>query len=165
MGMDNLQDPLETLRNSCNKVSLLLEAHIFEAIHLFSKNNTTILPIIKQDQYLGYISMSDIIKKIGETTELNTNTSIIIISTINKDYSLNEITRLIEENNGKIMTLWNDFKKDKIDIHLLITCPNSQRIIQALERYDYSITETFVKNSNSSNLDERFESFLKYLNP
>ena len=109
--------------------------------------------------------MSDIIKKIGETTELNTNTSIIIISTINKDYSLNEITRLIEENNGKIMTLWNDFKKDKIDIHLLITCPNSQRIIQALERYDYSITETFVKNSNSSNLDERFESFLKYLNP
>ena len=53
----------------------------------------------------------------------------------------------------------------KMNLHLLITSTNTNGVIQALERYDYVITNTFFTNSEIENLDNRFESFIKYLNP
>ena len=93
------------------------------------------------------------------------NTFIIVISVKPNNYMLSEISRLIEENTGTILTLWKELKEDKTNIHILATCTNAERIIQGLERYDYNVSNTFISKSNVENLDDRFESFIKYLNP
>ena len=153
------------VKNKFKNISILLNSHIFESIQIIAENKISMVPVINEaNNYVGYINSNDIIAKIGVNYDIDTTTSIIVISINRKDYTLHEISRLVEENNGKIVTLWTEPKKDKINLHLLITCPNSTSIIQSLERYNYIVSETFLKNITSNNLDDRFESFIKYLN-
>ena len=90
---------------------------------------------------------------------------IIVLSVTPKNYSIHEISRLIEENSGKIITLWHETIEEKLNLHLLIISNNTKAIIKTLERYDYIITNSFLETSHSENLNNRFESFIKYLNP
>ena len=74
---------------------------------------------------------------------LDDNLNIIVISLHKKDYVLSEISRLIEENNGKIITLWQEITNDKINVHLALNCIKCDTIIRTLERYEYNVTQTF----------------------
>tara|TARA_Y100000766_G_scaffold285052_1_gene306088 strand:- start:2412 stop:3068 length:657 start_codon:yes stop_codon:yes gene_type:complete len=166
MNMEDLKNSLQFVRHEILKIFIVLDTHIFEAIKIIAKNQLSILPVVNKDyNYIGYLKSTDVIKKIGETSVLYSNTFIIVISTKPKNYLLSEISRLIEENTGTILTLWKELKEEKTNIHILITCTNSERIIQALERYNYDIASIFINKSDFESLDDRFESFIKYLNP
>ena len=166
INMEDLKNSLQFVRHEMLKIFIVLDTHIFEAIKIIAENQLSILPVVNKDyNYIGYLKSTDVIKKIGETSILYSNTFIIVISTKPKHYLLSEISRLIEENTGNILTLWKELKEEKTNIHILITCTNSERIIQALERYNYDIASIFINKSDFESLDNRFESFIKYLNP
>ena len=166
LNMEDLEKPLSFLKHQFKKIFTFLNTHFFESMKIIAQNKITILPIVNEENYyVGYLTPMSIINQLAQTQQDYQNTSIIILSTQPKNYSLAELSRLIEENNGKILTLWNELLIKKINIHLLIKCENAERIIQTLERYDYLVTKTFINNPNNNNLDDRFESFIKYLNP
>tara|TARA_B100001113_G_C21098000_1_gene617404 strand:- start:186 stop:842 length:657 start_codon:yes stop_codon:yes gene_type:complete len=166
MNMEDLKKSIQFVRHEIHKIFILFDSHIFEAIKILSENQLSILPVVNKDHnYIGYLKTTDIIKKIGEMSVNYSNTFIIVISAKPKSYMLSEIARLIEENTGTILTLWKELKEDKTNIHILATCTNAERIIQGLERYDYDVSNTFISKSDVENLDDRFESFIKYLNP
>jgi len=166
MNMEDLKNSLQFVRHEIHKIFVVFDSHIFEAIKILAENQLSLLPVVNKDQnYIGYLKSIDIIKKIGETSVNYSNNFIVVISSKPKNYLLSEISRLIEENNGTILTLWKELKEEKSNIHILITCTNSERIIQVLERYDYDIESIFINKSDIESLDDRFESFIKYLNP
>ena len=166
LNMDNIQQSLQFVQNTFKHVSIFLESHVFEAMQIISEHKISILPVInKTSHYVGYVTPLDIIMKIGKIHIHNSTTNIIVISLNRQNYSLYEISRLIEENNSKILTSWHEIINEKMNLHLLITSTNTKGVIQTLERYDYVITDTFFTNSETENLDNRFESFIKYLNP
>ena len=166
MNMEDLKNSLQFVRHEIHKIFIVFDSHIFEAIKILAENQLSILPVVdKEHKYIGHLRSIDIIRRIGETSNNYSHTFIIVISAKPKNYLLSEISRLIEENSGTILTLWKEFKEQKTNIHLLITCTNSEKIIQVLERYDYDISNIFINKSNFDSLDDRFESFIKYLNP
>ena len=127
------------------------------------KNKLSLAPIIDKDKsYLGYIKPIDIIHEIGSLSCEDTASIIIIID--KKDYNLYEISRLIQENNGTIISFFPHLKENKMHLNLLIHCSNFKTIIHTLKRYNYDIIETFSRQLKPTNLDDRFESFIKYLN-
>ena len=165
INMDNLQNTLQFLKNSFKNISISLNAHFFESIKIITENKISMLPVVNQNNnYIGYITTVDLIKKMGIIYQNHAKISIIVISINQKDYMLSEISRLVEENSGKIMTLWTGKNKDKIDLHVLITCQNTQSILQSLERYGYDVTKSVLNDIEDNNLDDRFESFINYLN-
>ncbi|MAZ58407.1 MAG: hypothetical protein CMP56_03235 [Flavobacteriales bacterium] len=166
LNMDNIQQSLQFTQREFKNIFTFLESHIFESIRIISENKIAILPVINKNfQYIGYITAIDILRKIGQNSMMTQETNIIVIAVTPKNYSIYEISRLIEENSGKIITLWHETSEEKLHLHLLITSNNTKSIIKTLERYDYVITESFLETSNSENLNDRFESFIKYLNP
>lgn len=166
LNMDNIQQSLQFTQREFKNIFTFLESHIFESIRIISENKIAILPVINKNfQYIGYITAIDILRKIGQNSMMTQETNIIVIAVTPKNYSIYEISRLIEENSGKIITLWHETSEEKLYLHLLITSNNTKSIIKTLERYDYVITESFLETSNSENLNDRFESFIKYLNP
>ena len=166
MNMEDLKNSLQFVRHELHKIFVVFDSHIFEAIKILAENQLSILPVVDKDhKYIGHLTSTDIIRKIGETSNNYSHTFIIVISAKPKNYLLSEISRLIEENTGTILTLWKELKEQKTNIHLLITCTNSEKIIQVLERYDYDMLNIFINKSNIDSLDDRFESFIKYLNP
>ena len=166
LNMESIQQSLQFAQNHFKNIFTFLESHIFEAIRIMAEHNIYILPVINKNlQYVGYVTAIDILKKIGQSNITVNETNIIVLSLTSKNYSIYEISRLIEENNGKLLTLWHETIEEKLNLHLLVTSTNTKAIIKTLERYDYIVAKTFLEKSNSENLDERFESFIKYLNP
>ena len=165
LSMEDIQKPLQFISNKLQNEFIFLESHIFEIIQIFSESQLSLVPVVnKENYYIGYIRPFDVIRKLGQspTSDLK---SIITISMNRKNYTLFEITRLIEENKGRIVALWNNMSDEIINIDLLIATNNINIIIKTLERYDYNVTRKFIEKTNNNNLDDRFESFLKYLNP
>tara|TARA_B100000965_G_C19437479_1_gene689278 strand:+ start:184 stop:840 length:657 start_codon:yes stop_codon:yes gene_type:complete len=165
INMNNIQHPLNSIKKNMKNICLFENAHIFQSIQTITSHLLSMIPIVDKNHiYLGYINQIDIIQKIGLSQTNYDNLNIIIIALHKKDYVLSEISRLIEENNGKIITLWQEIINDKINVHLALNCIKCDTIIKTLERYEYNITQTFSSDYTSNALDDRFESFINYLN-
>ena len=163
LNMENLQEPLQFMQNQLKNIFIFSETNLFQTIHVFREYQLSLLPVIDLDKtYLGYIQPADIIAEIGSVNYDATTTMTIIVE--KKDYNLHEISRLIQENNGAILSFFSQIKQDKLHLMILINCNNSQSIIRALKRYDYQIIEQFSEQLKTGDLDDRFESFIKYLN-
>ena len=163
LNMENLQEPLQFMQNQLKNIFIFSETNLFQTIRVFREYQLSLLPVIDVDKtYLGYIQPADIIAEIGSVNYDATTTMTIIVE--KKDYNLHEISRLIQENNGAILSFFSQIKQDKLYLTILINCNNSQSIIRALKRYDYQIIEQFSEQLKTGDLDDRFESFIKYLN-
>ncbi len=166
LNMEDLQKSIQSIKNKLHNIYINFDEHIFKAIQIITKNQLTLVPVINKDyKYVGYIKSVDVIKKIGSINVNESNICVLIITTKENNYMLSEISRLIEENSGKVLTLFTEIKDNKINIHIMIRCSNAERITQALERYDYNISNKFINQPDLDNLDDRFESFIKFLNP
>ena len=161
--MKSFDDTIYELKSKLENTFLLVDYNLFQSIHILNKYPFSLIPIINRDKdYIGYIKPIDIINKMGYISEDNTISVTIVVN--NRDYNLYELSRLIQENDGKIISFFSKIKQNKIYLNILINCANSRMMIQMLRRYDYDIIETHQNKVEPTNLDDRFESFIKYLN-
>jgi len=163
LNMESLQESLHVMKSQLKNIFILSEANLFQSIRTFNEHKLSLLPVLDtENSYLGYIQPADIIAQIGAVNYDTTTTITIVVE--KKDYNLHEISRLVQENNGAIMSFFSQIKQEKLHLTILINCANSKSIIHALKRYDYQIVEQFSTQLQADNLDDRFESFIKYLN-
>ena len=162
--MEDMTKEISTVINKSKKISLNINNHICIALKTFSENKISIIPIFNENKYFGYITISDIIYRIGEPYQI-TEIGIITIKSTMEDYSLSEISRLIEQNEGKVISSFIQMTPNSknINIDIIINKKDLTRIIKSLQRFNWNIIETY-DTSLVDNLDNRFDSFLRYLN-
>lgn len=141
--------------------------HVYEVIDLVSKLNLTVVPVLNEDkQYIGSITLHDLVNNFSEITAVSEPGGIIVLEMNIHDYSLSEITQIVEGNDIKILSLYISSHKDstKIDLTLKLNTPNLGGVIQSFERYKYSIKASFLEDEKVELLyKERFDSFMNYL--
>jgi Mg/Co/Ni transporter MgtE len=85
--MEDLNKSLEFIQHKINKVFVLFDAHIFEAMKIITEHQLSLLPVVNQDHnYIGYLEAIDIISKLGAMCTHYSNTCIIVIATKPKNY-------------------------------------------------------------------------------
>ncbi|BDC98018.1 CBS domain-containing protein [Persicobacter psychrovividus] len=144
------------------------EQHLLDVIKLSTDYNVDIVSVVNEKgHFQGIITLNDTIKALSQLSAIRSPGGIIILSMRQIDYSLAEITRLIEENHVKILSTYvYDDPDDPSNLHLTIKL-NSQeitRVIATLERFNYQIEARFEETTNISNEQERFDILMKYLN-
>ena len=84
---------------------------------------------------------------------------------IARNYSLNELNRIIENEDAKILgvNIFNIPDSSRIMINIKLNTVFTDRIILSLQRFGYEITATFYNNHDISDSDNRYKSLLKYL--
>lgn len=141
---------------------------IFQAISLISEHKMTLLPIIcDKEMYRGFILPIDVVSQLGKDSSFSSRGGLITLKVQDHDYSLNEISRIIESENALITTLYiEDIPNEQsMFIHLKINAEDLSRIIKSLERFKYDIYFTHNKSDFDDEAEFRFNSFLKFLNP
>jgi Mg/Co/Ni transporter MgtE len=87
VNMEDLNKSLEFIQHKINKVFVLFDAHIFEAMKIITEHQLSLLPVVNQDHnYIGYLEAIDIISKLGAMCTHYSNTCIIVIATKPKNY-------------------------------------------------------------------------------
>lgn len=162
--MEDLTNEISTILNQAKNISLNTTDHICIALKTFSEHKVSIIPIFDENKYYGYITIADVIYKIGEPYQL-TEMGILTIKCTIENYSLSEISRLIEQNKGKVISSFVQIIPDSKNIYvdIIVNQKNLARIIKSLERFKWNVVETY-DTSLIENLDNRFDSFLRYLN-
>ena len=82
------------------------------------------------------------------------------------DYSLAEVSRLIEAEGAKILSAWiaNDvLDTDKIKLTVKINKTDLSHIAATLERFGYKIIAKFHETKHSATEQERLDILMKYL--
>jgi len=141
--------------------------HLYEIIRTFSTLKITLLPVLDEEQhYLGAIRNTDLLNRISEIFAIDNPGGIIVFEVNENDYTLAEIAQIVESNDAKILNLFITSLPEvgKIEVTLKINKIDIAPVLQTFSRYDYNIKASFSEDTYNEGLQERFDSFMKYLN-
>ena len=137
-----------------------------DVLEVFAKNHTNLVPVLDEtNKYVGYYEIEDIMKFFHETPFLKEAGGIIIIKKGILDYSMSQITQIIESNNGKLLGLFiSDSDAESIEVTIKMSLGAMNEIIQTFRRYNYEIVSEHHEDNYINNLKERSDYLDKYLN-
>ncbi len=116
--------------------------------------------------FIGAITFGDILKYFAKISAFNSPGGILVILVNQVDYSLSEISRVIEVNGAKVLSAYiqnYDPEPTKLMVTLKLNIESLTRVIAALERYEHKIIASFHKDDLGHNEKERLELLFKYL--
>jgi CBS domain containing-hemolysin-like protein len=137
-----------------------------DVLEVFAKNHTNLVPILDENNsYIGYYEIEDVIKFFHETIFLKEQGAIIIVSKNTIDYSMSQITQIVESNNGKLLGLFiSNSNVNTTEVTLKISVGSLNEIIQTFRRYNYDIISEHNEDNYINSLKERSDYLDKYLN-
>ena len=137
-----------------------------DVLEVFAKNHSNVVPVLGDDNaYLGYYELEDIVKFFHETPFLKEQGAVIVVEKNAIDFSMGQITQIVESNNGKLLGLFiSDATAEKIQVTIKIALGSMNEIIQTFRRYNYEIVSEHHEDNYINNLRERSEYLDKYLN-
>ena len=132
----------------------------------FASNDCNIMPVLdSKNNYLGYYQLVDIISLFNKTPFLLEPGGIIIVEKAYNDYSLSEISQIIESNNVKLLGLFvSSQENDMTQITIKIENSDLNTIFESLRRYGYNIILGHEDDEFLKMLKDRSSYLNRYLN-
>ncbi|MFE3846503.1 CBS domain-containing protein [Flavobacterium sp. ZS1P70] len=137
-----------------------------DVLEIFAKNHTNLVPVLDENnKYVGYYEIEDIMRFFHETPFLKEPGGIIIVKKGVLDYSMGQITQIVESNNGKLLGLFiSEADVESVQVTMKITLGAINEIIQTFRRYNYEIISEHQEDNYINSLKERSDYLDKYLN-
>lgn len=144
-----------------------LDAHFYDILKVAAENKLQLVAVLNEDQtYSGVITVQDTMTSFAQTAAVQLPGGILVLSMPLVDYSLAEISRLIEENRAKILS--SIVKEDPLDpgkirLTLKINELDLSRIVATLERFGYKVIGRYQESKPIAGEKERIDMLLRYL--
>ena len=137
-----------------------------DVLEAFAQNDSNIMPILdKNNKYIGYYELNDIIHLFNETPFFAEPGGILIVEKGINDYSFSEISQIVESNDAKLLGAFiSKMDGDLSRITLKIGNASLNEIIQTFRRYSYNIVSGHEEDSYIESLKDRSQYLDKYLN-
>jgi acetoin utilization protein AcuB len=143
------------------------DQHLYEVMELASRLNLTVVPVLDHNnQYLGVITLNDLLHYFADFSALKEPGAIIVLDMNIHDYSLAQIAQIVESNDAKILSVCvsSHSSSTKLEVTLKINRTDLASIMQTFNRYNYVIKGTFMDEEDMNSFYEnRYEMFMKYL--
>lgn len=156
---------LSSLEIHYEKFAILDDNTLLDSIKLFHTFNANVIPVIdKEEHYQGYLSCDDIFNEFSKYALFSEIGAVMIVQTNGRHYSLTEICKIVESNNGKIYGCFISLVTDDyIQITIKFNAENASSIDETFERYGYSVVHKYYDDQKEDLLKDRFGFFQKYL--
>ena len=137
-----------------------------DILEAFALNNSNIMPVLAKDNtYVGYYELSDIMSLFNDTPFLNEAGGIIVIEKEQRDYSFSEICQIVESNNAKILGVFiSKTDGDMVQATIKIGHIGMNAIVQTFRRYNYHVISNHEEDRFLEDLKDRSNYLDKYLN-
>lgn len=146
-------------------VSILPDAHIFDAARTMVKHDLSTIPVADEaGHYYGLIQRHDIFDKFAQMLSTQQAGAILALEVEQRDYALAKLVHLIEQNDGKVLAVASelpDQSSGKIRVTLKLNVRETSRIRHVLEHNGYQVVASFGEDDEQ--LEELVEEFVRYL--
>lgn len=162
------EEPLGNHQLSLVRPYVTEEQHVLELIELASRLKLSLIPVLDHKKnYLGVVTITDLLHYFAEITALTNPGSIIVLDLNHNDYSLTQVAQIVEGNDAKILGCFitSHPNSTKIELTLKLNVTDVTSIIQTFNRYNYTVLGSFMKHDDEEDLlEDRYNLLMKYLN-
>ena len=141
--------------------------HFYDVLKVVSDHAVQLVAVLDEEKkFLGVISIKDTVTAFAQSAAVQSPGGILVLSLKQIDYSLAEISRLIESNDAKVLSciVNNDlFDANMIKLTLKINKTDLTAIIATLERFEYKIIARFEESPMETSEKERLDILFRYL--
>lgn len=144
------------------------DSHFYEILKVAGEHKLQLVAVLNDaGDYEGVITVQDIMTSFAQTATVQMPGGILVLSMDLIDYSLAEISRLIEENNAKILSsimVEDPMDSRKIKLTLKINQIDLVRIVATLERFGYKVIARYQEDKKDFDDKDRIDMLMRYLN-
>jgi len=167
----DLNNPNEALGNhklSLSRPSVRYNQHIYEVMEVAARLKLTIIPVLDEhNKFLGVVQMRHLLHQFSKLSAIEKPGGIIVLDITQSDYSMTEISQIIESNEAKILSMYVYTQPDttKLEVTIKVNVTDLTAIIQTFNRYEYNIKASFMEFDEQEDLyNERYDLFMRFLN-
>jgi CBS domain-containing protein len=141
--------------------------HTYEAVKKATEFDFECVVVLNEaNEYLGVVVLADALSIFSQSASIQSEGGVIVLSLNQTDYSLSEISRLIESNEAQIMGSSLNIDQNvptKFILTLKINKIDLTHIIATLERFGYKVIAKYQEVKSVSNEKERLDMLMRYL--
>ncbi|HEY9004794.1 MAG TPA: CBS domain-containing protein [Ohtaekwangia sp.] len=144
-----------------------LDTHFYDILKVAADHKLQMVAVLNEDMtYFGVITVQDTLTSFAQTAAVQMPGGILVLSMNHIDYSLTEISRLVEENHAKILS--SILKEDPLDpgkirLTLKINQQDLSRVVSTLERFGYKVIGRYQEAKPIAGEKDRIDMLLRYL--
>lgn len=163
---ENEKIPIEVLQNSFLNAAVPGNVHFLNAVSNSIRFDTTVIPVvINENEYLGVITINDLLKMLGNFAGADEIGGIVVLEMERSQFSISEISRIVENNDCTILHL--NTTTDSVTGLLTVTLHINKReiasIISSFERYEYDVVYSFGNEKFENEINTNYQNLMNYL--
>ena len=141
--------------------------HFYDILKVGADCGIQVIAVLdKDDRYVGVITIEDTVVAFAQSVAVQSPGGILVLSMDYQDYSLAEISRLVESNNARVLSSCiktDTAEPSKVKLTLKINKEDLTHVVATLERFGYKVIAHFQEAPIQTNERERLDILMKYL--
>ncbi len=138
---------------------------LLETFKVFRMNDTNVIPVLDNNaHYTGVVTMEEVVYDFSYFPFLEERGALMDIEVSLTNYSMAEISRLVESNNSKLFgAIITAMDAKIVQVTLKLSSENISSVGETFERYGYVVKQKYYIDKKEELLDERYKQLQKYL--
>ena len=166
--MNLLNEPISKEKEKFFTVHVHEQQHIFEVAVLMYKLKLSLIAVAnKEHEYIGAITLFDLARRFARFFSLQELGGVIVLEVNVHDYSMTQISKIVEENDTKILSFFLNRQPgtNNLEIIMKFDKEDLSAVIRAFERFDYNVKGVYLDDSMINDLyQDRYDQFMRYMN-
>lgn len=174
IGLVNKEDVLDipeeqsiaSIADSFQRIGVLGAAHITAVLDHFAKHYLSILPVLnEQQECVGVVPQKNLNEMLALYLGVAQPGAILVFSVSPYQYSLAEMSRIVESNNAQIVQLNSIFDEatGAYIITIKINKEEAQSIVATFQRYEYQLLHYFGNTPVNNDIEDHYHHLMNYL--
>lgn len=158
--------PISALEESFFQHTLAEGTHLFDVLKKSTEESTYFFAVINsENEYIGLTTPQKILDGLIQHSSVTAGGGIIVLELETKNYSLTEISKIVESNNAMILqsSMATSVNQNFIQISLKINKNDLKDIQLTFERYQYNVLSVIHQSEYEVQLKDRYDSLMRYL--
>lgn len=161
--------PISDVMRLAESVSATENQHLLELIALTTEHRLDVLAIVNgEGEFMGCVGTTDLLRQFSREIGIQESGAILVLALDEHDYSMAEISRLVETNNVKIISSYYSSPTygltDQARLTLKLNHRDITSVVSTLERFGYTIDAAFASAPIDSLDQERLNALMRFLN-
>lgn len=148
-------------------VSVLPSDHLLDILRTASEFHLSLVPVVSEHHdFVGSITIEDLMASLSKYQSVSNPGAIVVLEMKETDYSLQQIARIVEENDAKILStnITSTEEPGLIEVNLKINREDVNAILQSFQRFDFTIKASYQEPEYTEDLKKRYDELMRYLN-
>lgn len=150
-----------------SNVYVMYHQHFYDILRLAGSYAVQLVAVLGEEgNFLGVVTLNDTLNAFADSFSSLDSGGILVMLVDFRDYSLSEISRLVESNNARILNVSvapDQGNPNNLQVTLKVNQMNLSRIVATFERFNYQIIAKFQPSEFDDLNKERIDLLFKYI--